>query len=319
MAHKFRELIVWQRAMELTTEVYSLSRAFPREEQFGLTSQLRRAAVSIALNIAEGSGSDSSNEFVRFLTISLRSVYETMTALELAERLGYCDTARVGPMLSELDGIAAMLSVLMKRLKERGDHKSLREAAADYRVAGAIDVGSSDYRLLTTEYSLELREATQADIPTIVAVTRAAFDEYLGRLEPPSGVHKETVESVGEKLAAGHSVLAVLDGEVVGSVYYSFTPDYVYLGRLAVLPAFRGRGVGAALIEYVEAKARELGRPRVRLGVRVALAHLRARYERLGYRVYEERFHEGYTTPTYLMMEKNIARQGDKETRQQGD
>jgi ribosomal protein S18 acetylase RimI-like enzyme len=149
-----------------------------------------------------------------------------------------------------------------------------------------------------------LREATKADIPTIVAVTRAAFDEYLGRLDPPSGVHKETIESVGEKLAAGHSVLALVDGAVVGSVYYSPAPEYVYLGRLAVLPAYRGRGVGTALVEYVEARARELGRARVRLGVRVALPQLRARYERLGYRVYEERFHAGYTTPTYLMMEK---------------
>ena len=58
MPHKFRDLIVWQRAMELVTDIYRLSGKFPSNEQFGLTSQLRRAAVSIPLNIAEGSGSD---------------------------------------------------------------------------------------------------------------------------------------------------------------------------------------------------------------------------------------------------------------------
>jgi predicted N-acetyltransferase YhbS len=157
---------------------------------------------------------------------------------------------------------------------------------------------------MISKYSLELREAADADIPTIVAVTHASFAEYIGRLDPPSGVHKETVESVGEKLTGGHSVLAIVECEVVGSVYYSLAGDYVYLGRLAVLPSYRSQGIGAALIDYVERRAVELGLPHVRLGVRVVLAHLRAYYERLGYRAYEERFHEGYTTPTYVMMEK---------------
>jgi predicted N-acetyltransferase YhbS len=151
---------------------------------------------------------------------------------------------------------------------------------------------------------LILREATDDDIPTIVAITLAAFGEYLGRLDPPSGVQKETVESVREKLASGHSVLALLGGQAIGSVFYKPEPEYVYLGRLAVLTAYRNRGAATALVGYVERRARELGRPRVRLGVRVALPHLRARYERLGYRVYEERSHEGYSEPTYVMMEK---------------
>jgi predicted N-acetyltransferase YhbS len=167
--------------------------------------------------------------------------------------------------------------------------------------------------------NITLREGQEADIPTVVAVTRVAFDEYLGQLDPPSGVHKETVASMREKLASGHSVLALLDDQVVGSVFYRPEPEYVYLGRLAVLPAYRNRGVGGALIAYVEQRARELGRPRVRLGVRVGLPHIRARYERIGYVLVEERFHEGYTTPTYVIMEKDIARQGDKETRRQGD
>ncbi|HEX9372885.1 MAG TPA: GNAT family N-acetyltransferase [Roseiflexaceae bacterium] len=151
---------------------------------------------------------------------------------------------------------------------------------------------------------VQLREATEADVPTIFAVTRAAFGEYLGRLDPPSGVHRETLDSLREKLASGHTVLALVGDDVVGCVFYSVEAEYVYLGRLAVLPAHRARGVGGALIAYVERRARARGRPRVRLGVRVALARLRARYERLGYRVVEEHRHAGYAEPTYVMMEK---------------
>jgi len=151
---------------------------------------------------------------------------------------------------------------------------------------------------------IELRAATADDIPAIVDVTQAAFAEYASWLTPPSSVGGETPAKVREKLAAGHGVLALDGGQVVGSVYYAPEHDYIYLGRLAVLPAHRGRGIGAALVAEVERQARALGIARVRLGVRVALPRLRARYERLGYRVYEQRSHAGFAEPTYLMMEK---------------
>ena len=149
-----------------------------------------------------------------------------------------------------------------------------------------------------------LREATDDDIPSIVRVTRAAFEEYTGWLNPPSGAPNETPEKVRAKLASGSGVLALIGDWVVGSVYYNAEAEYVYLGRLAVLPKYRGRGIGTALVAEVERRARELGLARVRLGVRVALPHLRVLYERLGYQVYQERYHEGFTEPTYLMMEK---------------
>ena len=86
--HKFRELKVWQRAMDLVVEVYHLTQTFPSSEQFGLISQLRRAAVSISLNIAEGAGGGTDPEFRRFLRMALRSCYEVMTGLEIGRRLG---------------------------------------------------------------------------------------------------------------------------------------------------------------------------------------------------------------------------------------
>ena len=132
MSHRFRDLVVWQHAMQFVTQIYVLTRDFPQHELFGLTSQLRRAAISVPLNIAEGAGSDSSNEFKRFLDIALKSTYETMTAIEISERLQYCDHKQVKPLLDEADQIAAMIAVLAKRLQERPDFRSIRESDTEY-------------------------------------------------------------------------------------------------------------------------------------------------------------------------------------------
>ncbi len=132
MPHRFRELVVWQRAMELVTQIYVLTRDFPQHELFGLTNQLRRAAVSIPLNIAEGAGSDSPNEFRRFLDIALKSTYETMTAIEIGKRLQYCGDERAKQLLDESDQIAAMIVGLAKNLRTRPDFKQSREANEEY-------------------------------------------------------------------------------------------------------------------------------------------------------------------------------------------
>mgnify|MGYP000639722895 CR=1 FL=1 len=118
MKHNFRELKVWARAMDFVTDIYSLTQKFPKEELFGLTSQLRRAATSIPLNIAEGSGGSSNAEFIRFLEIARRSLYEVMTALEVAKRLKYAAPDEIERLLKEADEIAAMISGLLKSLKQ---------------------------------------------------------------------------------------------------------------------------------------------------------------------------------------------------------
>lgn len=76
--YKFKRLNVWQKAMDFITQIYALTAKFPVSERFGLTDQLRRAAISIALNIAEGSGSGSDAEYIRFLRIAQRSAYEVI-------------------------------------------------------------------------------------------------------------------------------------------------------------------------------------------------------------------------------------------------
>lgn len=131
MAHKFRELTVWQRAMTFVTRVYELTRDFPSHELYGRVSQLRRAAVSIPLNIAEGAGSNTPNEFARFLDSVLKSTYETMTALEIAERLTFCRHEQVAPLLDEADEIAAMVVGLGKRMRS---NTTVRESPEEYSI-----------------------------------------------------------------------------------------------------------------------------------------------------------------------------------------
>ena len=151
-----------------------------------------------------------------------------------------------------------------------------------------------------------LREATYDDVPTLVTLIHTAFEEYRGWLEPPSGAHRETAQSIGTYLQQGRAVLASLHGRVVGCVCYHQEGEHVYLGRLSVLHAFRQHGVGLRLIAYVEQQAQALGAQRVQLGVRIALPHLQAFYERLGYRVVCYEMHEGYTEPTSVVMEKQV-------------
>lgn len=87
----FRNLIVWQKAMEMVKVVYALAKSFPIDERYALTDQLRRAVVSIPSNIAEGNGRSSSADYAHFLSIARGSLYETMTQLEIAKDLGYID------------------------------------------------------------------------------------------------------------------------------------------------------------------------------------------------------------------------------------
>jgi len=99
-AQSFRDLQVWQKSMKLTVAVYRLTQHFPREEMFGLTSQLRRCAVSIPSNIAEGHGRINPREFRHFLLIARGSNSELQTQLELASELGFTDPEKLVPAQS---------------------------------------------------------------------------------------------------------------------------------------------------------------------------------------------------------------------------
>ena len=110
----FRELKVWEKAHHFALDVYRQTQLFPSEERFGLTVQLRKAAVSIPSNIAEGAARNSQKEFRQFLSISQGSLAELETQLIIADKLGYC--SRIEPLLEELDEISKMIIGLAKSL-----------------------------------------------------------------------------------------------------------------------------------------------------------------------------------------------------------
>ena len=110
----FKDLIVWQKAMELVKAVYALSKAFPADERYALTDQLRRAVVSIPSNIAEGSGRASNADYGHFLSIARGSLYETMTQLQVAVDLGYISA--ISPELELLmSEVGRMLGSMLKK------------------------------------------------------------------------------------------------------------------------------------------------------------------------------------------------------------
>ena len=105
----YRELIVWQRAMDLAERVYACTRQFPREEMYGLTSQVRRSVVSIPSNIAEGQGRGTAAEFRQFLRISRGSLQEVETQLLLAERFGYVSPDDARDLRAMADEVSRLL------------------------------------------------------------------------------------------------------------------------------------------------------------------------------------------------------------------
>jgi len=125
------------------------------------------------------------------------------------------------------------------------------------------------------------------DAELVHRIMQAAFAEYRGVLDPPSSAHAETVADVARALAAGGGALAWLGTEAVGSARYGRQPAHLAIGRIAVLPAYRGSGIGGALVTFLEGHARTLGVPEVRLEVRMALDRNLALYERLGYQIRE--------------------------------
>lgn len=114
-----KDLDVWKLSIEFVTEIYNLTKDFPKEEQFGLTNQIRRASVSIPSNIAEGAGRRSDKEFLQFLYISMGSIQEIDTQLLISLNLNYLTKSEYEILLTKLDQISKMISGLIKFVKER--------------------------------------------------------------------------------------------------------------------------------------------------------------------------------------------------------
>jgi four helix bundle protein len=114
----FEELVVWQKALDLAVVIYSLTKAFPKDELFGLTSQLRRAAVSVSSNIAEGQARGSTREFLQFLCIARGSNAEVRSQLALVRRIGLGDPQLINSAEALTIQISKMLAALITKLRQ---------------------------------------------------------------------------------------------------------------------------------------------------------------------------------------------------------
>ena len=112
----FRDLLIWQKSMVLVTDIYTLSKSFPQDESYGLTSQIRRCAVSIPSNIAEGYGRNSNSELIRYLHIATGSLYELQTQIEISYNLNYIQKGDFETLHESSREIERMLSSFTRKL-----------------------------------------------------------------------------------------------------------------------------------------------------------------------------------------------------------
>jgi ribosomal protein S18 acetylase RimI-like enzyme len=153
-----------------------------------------------------------------------------------------------------------------------------------------------------------VRSASPEEAGSGLHIMQLAFDEYRGRLDPPSGALAETIDDVRAAISGGGAFLAFAGDLAVGSARFRLFPGYAYAERVAVLPAYRGQGIAMVLMAAFEAHARALRVSEARVGVRASLpANLRL-YERLGYRVLGSRpYSTG--TDTDITLGKNLGPQ----------
>lgn len=116
--HRFEELKIWQKAMDITENCYRATENFPKEEKYGLTSQLRKSAISIPSNIAEGAGRNTNGEFMQFLGIANGSSFELLTQLYLSKRLDLITEDKVRPIINEVLEVSKMNYSLQRTLKK---------------------------------------------------------------------------------------------------------------------------------------------------------------------------------------------------------
>ncbi len=115
----FRDLLVWQKGMELVSKVYKLQESFPKEEQYALSSQIRRSAISIPSNIAEGYGRHHKQDFARFLEIARSSLYELQTQLEIVKNVGYLTDGELSQVIVVCHDLEKMLNSFIKTISEK--------------------------------------------------------------------------------------------------------------------------------------------------------------------------------------------------------
>lgn len=141
----------------------------------------------------------------------------------------------------------------------------------------------------------------------MAALIRRCFAEHVGRVDPPPSALGETAASVAAQVAASGGAVAEAGGLVAACVLWAEKEGGLYVGRLAVAPESRGRGLARALLAAAESEARRRGLPRLHLGTRLALADNRALFASCGFRECGRFSHAGFSHPTWVALEKMLA------------
>lgn len=153
---------------------------------------------------------------------------------------------------------------------------------------------------------LIIRLARAEDAALVHRLTQQAFEEYRGQLEPPSSAHDETEAVVVAALVGGGALLAFIGDTAVGAARFVAEGEHLYIGRIAVPPNWRGKGIAMALMSALEQQARELGLPAIELGVRESLPSNVRLYEKLNYTVLRREQHPRNRDFISLRMRKEI-------------
>lgn len=143
----------------------------------------------------------------------------------------------------------------------------------------------------------------------LLKLIRDSFAYMDGVIDPPSSAHLLTVEGLRQKAGEETGFAALIGEELVGCVFIKERSDSFYLGKLAVAPAFEGKGIARALMQCAEAETIAKGKPAIELQVRIELTRNRAVFEKFGYRKITETAHLGYTRITSITMRKEIGRE----------
>jgi ribosomal protein S18 acetylase RimI-like enzyme len=152
--------------------------------------------------------------------------------------------------------------------------------------------------------SVLIRCAAAEEADAVVALIHRAFAQYRGQLQPEPSALSETAETFRSAMSTGIVLVAVDQNGIVGCVSVQREADFAYAGRLAVHPRARGRGIGRGLMAEAESLARQIGAGRLRVDVRLALTANRAFFRALGFAEGSRRCHPGFTSPTYVELEK---------------
>ncbi|MCW3473379.1 GNAT family N-acetyltransferase [Limobrevibacterium gyesilva] len=160
---------------------------------------------------------------------------------------------------------------------------------------------------MRTDTEYVLRALRAGDAASAAGLIRASFAAQSVVTDPLPSALRESAESVAATLAAGGGACAEAGEMLVGVVLWSEKDGGLYMGRLAVHPGWRGRGVARALVAAAEAEARRRGMPRLHLSVRLALADNRRLFQACGFRETAMHAHPGYSAPTFVDMEKRLA------------